>query len=155
MEPADITSQEMLDRLLSEGKITDEEYLRLSKAMQSHPDSPKQVAPENFEDLGSDLPWQVWPTIIVCILASLAVLATIGKNPMLGLIIIGCNMALAYGLFVRNRIAYVLATGVCLMSMMGIFKNPGLIINVVLGIILLTAWRNFFPPEPNPQMRQN
>ncbi|MCE5230253.1 PspC domain-containing protein [bacterium] len=42
MESADISSQEMLDQLMRDGKISDDEYLRLSKAMQRKPEPAPQ-----------------------------------------------------------------------------------------------------------------
>jgi phage shock protein C len=39
MEPADVSSQEKLDQMLRDGKITEEDYLLLSRALAKKPDS--------------------------------------------------------------------------------------------------------------------
>ncbi|MEN6626779.1 MAG: hypothetical protein ABFD69_11195 [Candidatus Sumerlaeia bacterium] len=149
MEEMGISSQEMLDRLLREGKVTDDEYLRLSRAL-NRPGSllRKLKLPPYLSGFTVTMPWQVWVGIVNCALCSFGALILLPKMPATSIGCILLNAFFAYGLYRRIRWIYTIAVFVFICSIIVIFKNPfGAVIGFVVGMILLTARRHFSRPQ--------
>lgn len=140
--------QERLDRLYSEGKINREEYEQLSRSLDTdhRADERRGFGRWQAGFQRARLPWQVWVMIaFLGVTGFFQVLIFLGKDPLVALTILIIDAALIFGLWSKHRWAFIACEFFCFISIIGIFKSPGsVVINVALGIMLLTAWPHFF-----------
>ncbi len=137
------SSQEKLDRLYAEKKITQDEYDRLRRSLEM--DQGQLRAPGILE-YGRKLPWQVWVSIGVLVVTGIIQIPlSIAKTPLVALTILTASVALIYGLYQKHRWAFIAYLLFCLASFIVVFKNPGaVLVNLAFGVILLTAYPRFF-----------
>ncbi len=120
--------------------------------------NPKPGTPEWFRhsseraasarpDINRELPWQVWVCIGILILASVAQLAPlISKGSLVPLVTIPLQAAVAYGLYLGKRWAFFTFEFFAFASLLVAGRAPAAaLINVGLGVALLTASDHFFP----------
>ncbi len=137
------SSQEKLDRLYAEKKITQDEYDRLRRSLEMDQGQLRTLATSEY---GRKLPWQVWVSIGVLVIAAMIQIPlSIAKAPLVALTILAASVALIYGLYQKHRWAFIAYLLFCLTSLIVMFKNPGAVfVNLSFGIILLTAYPRFF-----------
>jgi len=101
-------------------------------------------------------PWQVWLFIGVLVAAGLVQFPIfVGRDPLVAFTIVVINGLLTYGLFHRKRWAFLLSLFFCFVSIVAILKYPAAaLINVALGVVLLTAYRHFFVGEQDTAMSE-
>jgi phage shock protein PspC (stress-responsive transcriptional regulator) len=102
------------------------------------------------------LPWQVWLFIGVLAVTGLVQFSIfVGEKPLVAFTILVINTLLAYGLFHKKRWAFLLSLFFCFVSIVLILKNPIVsLLNVALGVILLTAYPHFFVGEQDTSMSE-
>ncbi|MBN1516760.1 hypothetical protein JXA32_09355 [Candidatus Sumerlaeota bacterium] len=149
MESSDVSSQEKLDRLFAEKKITQAEYERLQRSLAggaSNVEDEKSIEDQRPVERSKQLPWQVWLSIGILTVAGFMQFALlIGKQPLAAIIIVAISIPMIYGLYHKHRWAFIVFIVFCLISIIGVFKNPiAVLLNLIFGFILFTAHPYFF-----------
>ncbi|MBI4555974.1 MAG: hypothetical protein HY706_00195 [Candidatus Hydrogenedentes bacterium] len=148
------SSQEKLDRLYAEKKVTPDEYDRLRRSLEMDQHQLRTLGTSEYR---RRLPWQVWVSMGVLVVAgTIQIPLSITKAPLVALTILAASVALIYGLYQRHRWAFIAYLLFCLSSLLVMFTNPGIVfVNLVFGFILLTAYPHFFGDRKPLPRRQN
>ena len=143
MSSDNVSAQDKLDRLYTEKRITREDYDRLQQSLEVEP---RRLIFHKPSEQKNCVPWQVWTTIGVLVVATLFQAPHFAaKQPLVAFTILILNIALVYGLYQKHRWAFILCLFFCFSSLITVFKNPGaVLVNLVFGFILLTAYPYFF-----------
>lgn len=149
MEVNEVSSREKLDQMFREGKLTREDYDLLLRSIERGQEKPSLNRGPAFPDIARRLPWQVWTSIGILVLAALyQVPYFMHRHPMRSLAILAVTVPLVYGLYRLHRWAFVVFNALCLLSVIYIFKIPDtVLVNFIFGGILLTAYPYFFLKE--------
>jgi hypothetical protein len=143
METTDCSALDQLNRMYAERKISQQEYERLCQSLQT--DRTRSGEENQPAETISGLPWQVWLNIGVMAVSSLITLLSIVKQPIIVPVCVVVDWLLIYGLWNKRRWAFIVCVSVRLISILLIFRHPeGVLLNLVLAGILLTAYPYFF-----------
>ena len=152
-----ISSEQELKELLEEGKITEEEYQELAKALrqQGHRFHPNEnnttIDTQQTESWDSfpfeSIPWQIWIITGFLGLAGIGNILAITHNP-IAIIWFLTNVVLVIGLLGGCKWAFALfqliaGIHVLYFGMDGAFLFSFL--NLFMMILAFSAWRHFFP----------
>jgi len=172
----DTTSQEQLEELRRNGRITEEEYQRLKEAMRSgasaraqedvqpRQDGQQQTRHDAYPDRhwedkavlqGKRAPWQVWVVIVLLALEGVCNLIAIPDNPMnIAWIVAKC--VFIYGLYNLHRWAFVVFCVIAALHVVGFAASAPVVaaINLFLIVMLATCFRRFFPSTTEAGLRQ-
>ena len=135
-----ISSQEKLDRLYAEEKITLEEYERLQRSLEGEPD--RFIVNEQ----NKQIPWQVWFSIGVLIVAALLGFPELAKKNQFGAIMsLIVTPVFVYGLYHKHRWAFITFVFFSFLNVFFCLQNVVVVLmNLAFGSILLTAYPYFF-----------